>query len=83
MQALLHAIQDDRREIYASEEHRSGRLVWSDDWKGYGFPCRIGLPAICWWATTRSISDQQQLAGMSQRVVHSRGWRVQTAYPVR
>jgi hypothetical protein len=38
MQALLHAMQMIGAEIYASEEHRSGRLVWSDDWRGYGFP---------------------------------------------
>jgi hypothetical protein len=38
MQALLHAIQMIGAEIHASEEHRSGRLDWSDEWKGYGFP---------------------------------------------
>jgi uncharacterized protein DUF6968 len=38
IQALLHALEMIGAEIYTSEEHRSGRLVWSDGWKGYGFP---------------------------------------------
>jgi hypothetical protein len=38
IQALLHALEMIGAEIYSSEEHRSGRLVWSDGWKGYGFP---------------------------------------------
>jgi len=38
MQALVHALQMIGVEIYNSPEHRSGNLVWSDDWAGYGFP---------------------------------------------
>jgi hypothetical protein len=25
-------------ELYCSEEHQSGHLIWGNDWDGYGFP---------------------------------------------
>jgi hypothetical protein len=37
-QALLNALQMVGTEIYCSEEHRSGKLSWDDNWSGYGFP---------------------------------------------
>jgi hypothetical protein len=38
IQALLNALQMVGTEIYCSEEHRSGKLSWDDNWSGYGFP---------------------------------------------
>jgi hypothetical protein len=38
IQALLNALQMVGTEIYCSEEHRSGKLSWNDNWSGYGFP---------------------------------------------
>jgi uncharacterized protein DUF6968 len=37
-QALIHALQMVGSEIYASDEHKSGRLVWAEKRIGYGFP---------------------------------------------
>jgi hypothetical protein len=38
MQALVQALQMVGAEIYCSDEHKSGRLLWEDGWAGYGFP---------------------------------------------
>jgi hypothetical protein len=38
MQALLHAMQAVGAELYSSEAHSSGRLFWTDEDDGYGFP---------------------------------------------
>lgn len=38
IQALLNALQMVGAEIYCSEEHRSGKLSWHDEWSGYGLP---------------------------------------------
>jgi hypothetical protein len=38
MQALVHALQSLGSEIYASDEHKSGRLMWAETRAGYGFP---------------------------------------------
>jgi hypothetical protein len=38
MQALISALQKIAVDIHFSDEHKSGRLNWGDDWKGYGFP---------------------------------------------
>jgi hypothetical protein len=38
IQALVNALQMVGTEIYCSEEHRSGKLIWHDDWSGYGLP---------------------------------------------
>jgi hypothetical protein len=38
IQALLNALQMVGAEIYCSEDHRSGKLSWDDNWSGYGFP---------------------------------------------
>ncbi|MCX7310122.1 MAG: hypothetical protein NTZ72_20125 [Afipia sp.] len=37
-QALIHAFQTVGSEIYASDEHKSGQLFWSNFRRGYGFP---------------------------------------------
>lgn len=38
VQALVHALQMIASELYASEEHRSGQLIWTEGYNGYGFP---------------------------------------------
>lgn len=38
IQALLVALKIVGAELYCSAEHESGRLIWADDWSGYGFP---------------------------------------------
>lgn len=38
VQAITHALQMIGTEIYCSEEHRSGKLSWTSEWSGYGFP---------------------------------------------
>ena|ERR1700680_2453214 len=38
VQAILLALQKIGIEIYASEYHESGRLVWIEQGQGYGFP---------------------------------------------
>lgn len=43
IQALGHALQMIGTEIYCSEEHRSGHLVWTEGWSGYGFPVPAGI----------------------------------------
>jgi len=43
IQALLQALEMIGAEIYASQEHRSGTLVWGDTWSGYGFPVPAGI----------------------------------------
>ncbi len=43
IQALLHAFQMIGSELYCSEEHRSGNLMWNDSWHGYGFPVPAGI----------------------------------------
>lgn len=42
LQALLHAMQMVGIELYTSEEHRAGRLKWTDLGEGYGFPLTGG-----------------------------------------
>jgi hypothetical protein len=37
-QSLIHALQSVGSEIYASTEHKSGQLRWSESRTGYGFP---------------------------------------------
>jgi hypothetical protein len=38
VQALLIALQMIGAEIYASRHHESGRLIWLERARGYGFP---------------------------------------------
>jgi hypothetical protein len=38
IQALIHALQMIGAELYCGEAHTSGRLAWTNDWLGYGFP---------------------------------------------
>ena len=38
VQALLFAVQMIGAEVYASSEHKSGRLEWLEAGRGYGFP---------------------------------------------
>jgi hypothetical protein len=38
VQALLHALQKVGAEIYSSDYHKSGNLVWDKPTSGYGFP---------------------------------------------
>jgi hypothetical protein len=42
-QALLFAMQMIGAELYASDQHESGRLVWLERGKGYGFPVPAGI----------------------------------------
>ena len=37
-QALIHALQSIGSELYASAEHKSGQLSWTEPRTGYGFP---------------------------------------------
>jgi hypothetical protein len=43
MQALIVALQMIGSEIYCSHEHQSGRLAWTEDTTGYGFPVPNGI----------------------------------------
>jgi hypothetical protein len=43
IQALVHAFQMIGAELYCSDEHRSGELLWNDSWHGYGFPIPAGI----------------------------------------
>ena len=38
VQALLFTLQMIGAEVYASSEHKSGRLDWLEPGRGYGFP---------------------------------------------
>lgn len=38
IQALVCALQIVGAELYTSDEHKAGRLMWSEPGKGYGFP---------------------------------------------
>jgi|EndMetStandDraft_8_1072994.scaffolds.fasta_scaffold220329_2 hypothetical protein len=38
IEALFHALQMIGIEIYGSDHHRSGRLMWLAESTGYGFP---------------------------------------------
>ena len=38
VQALLFAMQMIGAEVYASSQHKSGRLEWLEAGRGYGFP---------------------------------------------
>lgn len=42
VQALLHAMQMVGAALYASPEHKSGRLSWTSPGDGYGFPVGRG-----------------------------------------
>lgn len=37
-QAVVHALQAIGADLYASDEHKAGRLRWTDQGAGYGFP---------------------------------------------
>jgi len=43
VQALLIALMNIGAEIYASDAHRSGRLMWDRPGAGYGFPLVPGI----------------------------------------
>jgi len=43
VQALLIALQNIGVEIYTSDAHRSGKLIWHRPEGGYGFPLHSGL----------------------------------------
>ena len=43
VQALLIALKNIGAEIYASDAHRSGRLMWDRRGAGYGFPLVPGI----------------------------------------
>jgi hypothetical protein len=38
MQALFLALQAIGTDLYTSEHHRAGELVWEQEGRGYGFP---------------------------------------------
>jgi hypothetical protein len=43
VQALLIALRNIGAEIYASDAHRSGKLMWDRPGAGYGFPLASGI----------------------------------------
>jgi hypothetical protein len=43
VQALVHALQIIGAEIYSSNYHKSGRLVFDSPGSGYGFPVMSGI----------------------------------------
>jgi hypothetical protein len=43
VQALLIALKNIGAEIYASDAHRSGKLMWDRRGAGYGFPLAPGI----------------------------------------
>ncbi len=43
IQALLGALKIVGTELYCSAEHQDNRLIWADDWSGYGFPVPNGM----------------------------------------
>ena len=43
MQAVLLTMQKIGTEIYMSEYHKSGRLLWTAPGRGYGFPVPCNL----------------------------------------
>jgi hypothetical protein len=43
VQALLIAMMNIGAEIYASDAHRSGKLMWDPPGGGYGFPLVPGI----------------------------------------
>jgi hypothetical protein len=38
IRALRHALEMVGAELYCSEEHEAGVLIFDSEWKGYGFP---------------------------------------------
>ena len=42
-QALLVALQMIGAELYTSDHHKAGRLMWSEPGRGYGFPLMHNL----------------------------------------
>ncbi len=42
-------------QIYASAHHASGKLMWLEPGKGYGFPVTNNF-GFCLWGTTRHCS---------------------------
>ncbi len=43
IQALIVALSLVGAELNCSAEHAAGRLIWADDWSGYGFPAPNGM----------------------------------------
>ena len=43
MQALYLALQVIGAELYTSDAHRAGELVWQQEGRGYGFPVPRGM----------------------------------------
>jgi uncharacterized protein DUF6968 len=43
VQALLFALQKIGAELYTSDHHKSGKLVWHEPGSGYGFPLTQNL----------------------------------------
>ena len=58
-------------EIYASEEHRSGRLVWSDGWKGYGFPVPGRIRDLLVQQVTATVRCRESTVAMAEMGVDS------------
>ena len=46
MQALHLALELIGAQIYASDHHASGKLMWLEPGKGYGFPVTRGIRDI-------------------------------------
>lgn len=47
VQSLSLAMQKVGAEIYTSDAHRSGKLMWLERGDGYGFPLPSGIRDIC------------------------------------
>lgn len=43
MQAILAALQMIGAELYTSDHHKAGRLMWGEPERGYGFPLAQNL----------------------------------------
>src|SRR5262245_31849766 len=47
IQSFLIALQKIGAEIYTSEAHRAGKLMWQQRGDGYGFPLPVGIRDLC------------------------------------
>jgi len=54
IQAMMHALEMVGTEIYCSDEHTAGELIWDDSWTGYGFPVAPNI-------RDRLVGDDKQI----------------------
>lgn len=43
VQALFNALTMVGAELYCSDAHKAGQLMWDQEWRGYGFPVTANL----------------------------------------